>query len=1702
MPSTFSKKTIRPHARKRRYQGKNGRRGTVLLLALGALGVIALAGLSYVTFVGIDRTGSTTHARVANFQQQVDATTDWMQTVLAADLFGNKVVSSVIQRDDSFGNTNPTLFTWPRRFEDGEARDYPMQDFRTFDRADIGTGIAERRDWARLELMPLGALNTGDAGIRRFDVAPADDAWLAPHEPVWNILDPSGLNADDFEYRSAWSHLTNLRSVYRYVDNADNPDNPTPFDWDDDAYVRLDGRFADLAQFFLQGQTTQGVLLPNGGANLSVVLPGRDAGESHDPLAIPFAPMNLMDSPADPINANPAFTNRDERFMTDTDGDLRADARWQELDALGSLFGYRWVVASRIVDMSGLVNVNTATTAGYGATPNAIQAAGRRLPTGYTPADVDLFRLLRTASFDPFGRYDFSNNSDPNIDLGMNTNLLAVGTGTAAPTFSTHLAEGIGLYDVVRDAGIVAAGSEIFFAEDFNNRYIPQDYRDAHYLLAGASPQRPAIGAARSYPASELFDLVIFRGTNSRAVISRLEERIDGPLDSDGFLPSPEDTNPTTFGPLRSRADETETRRYTPDPFAELPRPSAQELRWNTRNLLTTTSGAAPFSPVPVLNLDAQDPDGRLIYIDADTGSAALRERLNLSSIETIGNAQAIAGPSRSPDAGLFEINLWALAPLAFNEPLSGALIRPERRTNNEDAIRPVSGAALAVAGSPILDPSYHYGGGAEGEAGRLLGPILPSIGIPTGGLGLTNDPQQIGAAYAALTALKLATNTADAFDSDNTPTVVRWLVTNTATGPDASEAAADPTLQFITDASQTGAIELGTRFGVGEIPSDLLPENIVGRHITPADAEVHQFDIVNGTVGFAGSAMEFFDGEGGDNYTDPANGRGLTVVGLERMPFLVEAFSAAAYTNNGAFDSPFNSAEISDGGTNSIEFNNPRDQLGAMLAFKLENPWPEDFNIGASGLYEIWVLHPNTPEGVLETPTTPALKFRLENDMIPAGESRVFAFAYDTTRNGDVIGRQDASADATTFVTGSDPDATSMIIDYASAGRLSVPLTLLTPTANPFNGSAPPVFFQDYIGTGPANTGPTVVLMRNISDLPAPAVVDVLGIPADRADIFPSGLQEDLILVDGLPSDIPAGGGATRALFDTSDVFFDTRQSEGYQASNELRDELSSPDVDVRGRVIVTSNISRANNRNAAGGLPLSMIDFGRSANNSVSRTADSPDDDLIAHVWLDNLLPDNTVVASFDVDAVVMRGVARGENSATRDAISALHRTDTLAADTFGTAVTPWEVSVPNRAPFSAADLALVSKHAHLCYNNRLNRLDSWITVGMQLGVEAGSSFSSNAIVAPNLGVLNLASSLPGFGALNTNTFPNQSPNGTIPDEAMAMPLALRLFDAVTVLSPETDSDLLAGKININTAPTRVLEALPWVAPANNYAGDININFNGTRALAMLAYRDGFDIESPALNGVDLLEGGTRGFFPEALTQLSGALRPDVVGGAIGSNFRRPDLRVSNDFAPNGFGRSGVVDLGQGFASTAELAILDLWGTPATPPTDPSGNVIRDIVSPVGFNAPAAPIAGFASEFAAATPIGNGSIVGATFNGTRRDINSNNIVRDERGVFLPPNQGQAERIALYRALANIVETRSDVYGAWFVLRAYDPDIIESIDLNSTGLNDSLDAMDTDEFSPVYESRWFVLFDRSNVRSPLDKPNILLQLQLPSTTP
>jgi len=1546
-------------ARVRRF-----RRGTVLLFALGVLAVISIAALSYVTLVRVDRQASSAVAKTVGYARQESTVIDTMGELIAADLFGNKIVTTDVPQSLNPGEPSDAPI-WPTMFEDGEFRDYTFTNFATFNQNLPGkTSKNAVVNWV----------------LALDQVAPPDDAWLAPLDPMW--FQP-GTNND----QSHWRQVTNLRSGYAYDTNG------SPTDYSDDRWIRGDGKYVDLGQIFLDYRTIGTEKRGNPSTNLldrsvlgnaspdGPVLPRTAAGNVN---TAPFVTMNF----ASGNTGNPALEPRDERFWADTDGDLRADARWQIVDALGNKEGLLWVAAARIVDLSAMVNVNSSIEGGYPSSSIGDYAEGR------TPADVDLYRLLLD---------DVSGENIVELGRRFNWDLMTLhGTpkanklsGLSAPaggTFSDHLINRLRVIDLTNelknlnpnpsDSGFPIS-SNWYWEPDTASKRLSWAQRLVLWQNVGSAPGRgPTIetplGPVRAgYSNTDMIDLHAFAGSNNRSMLTDLEETFDGPDDATGYLPRPEDQASSNVGPLRSRERPGDTRVYPSNIVGTDARPRADQLRTDPRRLLTTVSGVSDLSPVPVLNFKAKLLDGKTSTYYGQYGNRKVR----LGSY-TLSNV---------PEA--FQAFVWALAPLATDEYLTAST---EPQGGGKPWGENVKGSNLD------LSPSYHYGG--KDYAG---GYGIPEAMALAGGQNSVAYGDTSGAAFSVLTAAALSLNLVDATDENSDPSVARFVVSNTSNDVLLSKRIGD-------------VAYLSTRFSQGDIPVGLLPTDSVGQRVTQ----------VKGLE----KAIADGDQDGIDAWMDNLQNKeaGVTMVGAERTAYIGEVFAA------GAFESTADPV---------IDLTQWADQAGAMLAVQMINPWKEEVDLSD---FELVIMAPSLLVGDRDMSRDENLRFNFPaGSKIDAAEpglygERTFVYInYDPGKGGfpdaykSVIGRDENDADVDPIDKSLEDVIVKLSVNVARERLIPADQTTRDYiTANPA--------FIMMMRNGGGNERMTVVLRRKtVAGLSEPAVVDVLETDKRFFD-YPVSID----IRD------PAFG------FVNNIPYF---QAIGYTnvatPGNIENDEFLLNNFG--GRVILTSSATRPiRNAGASSGKWFSYAAI-QPLPDEVHVLNMSSYSSIYAHAWLYGIPAPAPLAATELVVPITTLPTGRRvpETHLAQDMYLQEKNSKTGADAKFAdrsTGAGGWQLFIPNRPLAYVSELGEVSIYANTCKDNKLKMLDNWATVGQQLRGSIDWTFNpiSSTSDNPYLGVLDFTRFLP-IGP----RFDDASANLTR-DDSLALPLAARVFDCFEALTP---ADTLAqGRININTAPERVLQVLPLVAPGNS---TVLPNTND-RARFVLQYRDAWD----PTNGVDYF-----GYNGGTLLQMGQNIFGDF---GIGNLVRRHD--ASHD--PNLSGPNAQYPFTTGFSTAGELAFLEVWGNQDRGLINDTGGMF-----PQGFLYPIA-INGNDEGSGGSEPLRvlEGE-VGA-------NAKSDDIVDDPE-----------ERLALYRAVSNIVSSRSDVYGAWFILRGYDPKQIEAIpfEIDTMPKEQALEkAMDDPRFAPAYESRWFVVFDRSNVRKPTDRPKVILKAQLPSSRP
>ncbi len=292
---------------------------------------------------------------------------------------------------------------------------------------------------------------------------------------------------------------------------------------------------------------------------------------------------------------------------------------------------------------------------------------------------------------------------------------------------------------------------------------------------------------------------------------------------------------------------------------------------------------------------------------------------------------------------------------------------------------------------------------------------------------------------------------------------------------------------------------------------------------------------------------------------------------------------------------------------------------------------------------------------------------------------------------------------------------------------------------------------------------------------------------------------------------------------------------------------------------------------------------------------------------------------------------------------------------------------------------------------------------------------------------------------GRLDFTRFIPRSGNFAMPTSAV--PLATRIVDAFDTVSVDPNVPLAQGRININTAPLRVLEALPYLDPRFN-AGPVPGDDPRVRmAESLIAYRD-------------------RTFNANLVLDWSGGPRSSVSGLTIGGSSGLRDDAASRNVA-------GHVP---GFTSLGELVTASKWL-----PTNggPSFDVDSGFFGANGYESPH--LTGFDSA-----------------NLTYAPLNPNGLSVDTNWeTDFDPTDDPTEHLALIRAIRNSVSTRSDVFIAYITLVGFTPDDIQRADAPGGSTVQKLTRLQAS-----MEQRYVVVFDRSSVKSPSDRPRVLFAAQ------
>ncbi|GAB5495493.1 MAG: hypothetical protein Phyf2KO_05730 [Phycisphaerales bacterium] len=359
------------------------RRGTVLLLVLGALALVLILAVVYAALGKGDRRTADAVGKRLDAQESVNGIGNHIIDVLGADVFSLVPDVAMVEALEMLGENDPIM----RR----EVTDMPYTDFfyLSVPTEVLGADRADQTAIDALRFRPYGGHSsdvTWDGGfvaesnsladITEVDIDPrvASDPFLASTRPV----DLGYRNFDNdynpYENRRDWLQISNFapdgtfKNLYYLRDDADDGG----FDAPSLNLTREPG--SDNARLSLmdeQGRPSPFLPFPD---MLSSPVLGRPQADWNRPAHWTMYQRNLFRPVNDPdfhtTMTDPGDPDYWAYQYADADGDGMLDSRWIELvdssdesrpTALLGDSDYRFFAAIRAIDLSSLVNVTTAT---------------------------------------------------------------------------------------------------------------------------------------------------------------------------------------------------------------------------------------------------------------------------------------------------------------------------------------------------------------------------------------------------------------------------------------------------------------------------------------------------------------------------------------------------------------------------------------------------------------------------------------------------------------------------------------------------------------------------------------------------------------------------------------------------------------------------------------------------------------------------------------------------------------------------------------------------------------------------------------------------------------------------------------------------------------------------------------------------------------------------------------------------------------------------------------------------------------------------------------------------------------------------------------------------------------------------------------------------------------------------------------------
>lgn len=649
------------------------RRGTILVVILGALALLSVITVAYVSVGKGDRRTAMVVRRDANVNEVIDRVVDYIATdIIAADVFS-------VYKQAPAGTPDGGYMR--------EAWDYPYTGWLAKSDDDtLGAGHPDEYRFSPVGTFPADLYPNDDNDVIDLRPFPGSDPWLADTMPTW-------LNYD--------------------IDIPSDPAFLDIMDWGKISNIAPDGRFANLFALRNNFDVRSGGMSGERrlGHGLTLFRPNGSRPYNTDPDIDVYPGTQSIIAYSQNTGAEdaqldtPAHWDTDQRHMfrpardavhgpdsplylhyqyADTDGDGYFDARWQELvdssnpDSPSSILPqngqFRWVVASRIIDLSSMVNVNTATSITAGTS-----RPDEKYPIGHTPADVDLVRLL--ADVDNFAEYGETYHSEYFLAERFDEPYLQVPRLYLDELDRTEVStsarrEFSYIYRTISDNGIPEPNETVPDVTPTPRQRLTQYNSRSAYLNDVGLSRQPVLntvawGIGGLFIVDDQIELMTRHGANDDSRVSRLEQAIGGRHPN-------QDPDPTMgfrwYSPLRENwpttleigfHDSFRQGAYDVDGDGIIDGNAQLKLTWDKRRLLTVVSGGRSLQSGPIAYPDVNENNG-FAY---PTYLSASMVRLDFGSDDTpldafaaLRAASGIDGTRPNPDP-LFEAYAFALLP-------------------------------------------------------------------------------------------------------------------------------------------------------------------------------------------------------------------------------------------------------------------------------------------------------------------------------------------------------------------------------------------------------------------------------------------------------------------------------------------------------------------------------------------------------------------------------------------------------------------------------------------------------------------------------------------------------------------------------------------------------------------------------------------------------------------------------------------------------------------------------------------------------------------------------------------------------------------------------------------------------------------------------------------------------------------------------